>query len=93
MVFFFFSYESKVYYNVIVEVFDLQGGVNQEVVKENFLFNYYQVKLVFGFVLFEFGDVIKVGDGERFYDFNKVVLLLYKVYGKIKYVCYFIVFS
>lgn len=85
----FSSHESKAHHNVTVEAPDPQGGgTNQEAAKENFLFNYHQAKLAFGLVLFEFGDAIKAGDGERLHDFNKVALLLYKAHGKTKYACH-----
>lgn len=81
----FSSHESKAHHNVTVEAPDPQGGANQEAAKEDFLFNYHQAKLAFDLVLFEFGDAIKAGDGERLHDFNKVALLLYKAHGKTKY--------
>lgn len=31
--------------------------------KEDYVFNYYKVKLIYGFLLFDFGDVIREGDG------------------------------
>ena len=34
--------------------------------------------------MFEFGDAIKEGDGERLHDFYKVALLMYKAHGKMK---------
>lgn len=37
-------------------------------------------------MLFEFNDVVKEGDGERLFDFYKLVLLFYKIYGYYKYV-------
>ena len=81
----FSSHESKAHPNVTVEVQDTQGDTNQESAKEDFLFNYHQAKLAFGLILFEFGNAIKEGDGERLHDFYKVALLLYKAHGKTKY--------
>lgn len=43
-------------------------------------------KLAFGLILLEFDDAIKEGDGGRLHDFYKFALLLYKAYGKTKYV-------
>lgn len=50
------------------------------------MYNYYIVKFIFGFILFEFNDVIKEGDGDRLFDIYKIVLFFYKVYGYFKYV-------
>ena len=85
MVSFFSSHESKAHPNITVEAQDLQGEANGGAAKEDFLFNYHQAKLAFGFILFEFGDAIKEGDSERLHDFYKVTLLLYKAHGKMKY--------
>lgn len=54
-------------------------------VNEDFLFNYYKLKLVVGLILFEFDGIIKEGDGERFYEFYKFVFFIFKVNGKFKY--------
>lgn len=53
--------------------------------KEDYLYNYYRSKLVLGFIFMEFDDVIKEGDGKRFYDFYRFVLFLFKVNYKTKY--------
>ena len=45
---------------------------------EDFLFNYHSAKLAFGFILFEFSDAIKEGDGHRLFNLYKLALLIYK---------------
>ena len=49
------------------------------------MFNYHQAKLAFGLILFEMGDCIKEGDGERLFEIYKLALLLYKSTGHTKY--------
>ena len=52
---------------------------------QDFTFNYHQSKLAFGLTLFEFHDAIKEGDGKRWHDLYRYLLLLYKANHKTKY--------
>ena len=52
---------------------------------QDYMFNYHQAKLAFGLILFEMGDCIKEGDGERLFEIYKLALLLYKSTGHTKY--------
>ena len=56
-----------------------------EIQMKIFLFNYHSAKLAFGFMLFEFSDAIKEGDGHRLFNLYKLALLIYKCNGHFKY--------
>lgn len=82
---FIFSYEINMYFLFFFENNQIRED-EERILQEDYLYNYYWVKFVFGLVLFEFDDAIKEGDGGRLYDFYKFILLMYKIYKKIKYV-------
>ena len=48
-------------------------------------FIYHSAKFAFGFILFEFSDAIKEGDGHRLFNLYKLALLIYKCNGHFKY--------
>lgn len=50
------------------------------------MFNYYQCKMVFGLFIRGFEDVVKEGDGQRFFEIYKLLFLIYKFYKYFKYV-------
>lgn len=54
-------------------------------VKQDYHNNYHVAKLTFGLILMFFRDVIREGDGDRFFDTYKVALLLYDTHGHYKY--------
>lgn len=49
------------------------------------VYSYHKAKLCYGFVLADFNDAIREGDGERVISLYKIRLLIYKSHGCIKY--------
>ena len=58
---------------------------NANSTEQDYMYNYHNAKLTFGFILLEFNDAIKEGDGDRLFDIYKMALLLYKAHGHFKY--------
>ena len=54
-------------------------------ISQDYIYNYYQGKLAFGLLLFEFEDADKESDGDRLLNVYKFALLIYKCYGHHKY--------
>lgn len=49
------------------------------------IYNYHRAKLCHGFVLADFNDAIREGDGERIISLYKILLLIFKTHGCTKY--------
>ena len=49
------------------------------------VYNYHKAKLCYGFVLADFNDAIREGDGERVISLYRILLLIYKSHCCIKY--------
>lgn len=54
--------------------------------KEDYRYNYYCVKLIFGLILMEFNDCVKEGDDDRLFSLYRLVFFFYKNFGYFKYV-------
>lgn len=54
--------------------------------EEDWKRNYYIVRLIFGILIMLLFDVVKEGDLRRLFQFIKIVLLFFYIYGRVKYV-------
>lgn len=59
---------------------------------KDYIFNYYKVKFCYGLVIVSFNDVIREGDGERVILLYKIMFIIYKSYGCVKYVYILLLF-
>ncbi|XP_078343148.1 uncharacterized protein LOC144628902 [Oculina patagonica] len=79
------NHEKKKHPNLEIQDVPQEEEIPPIASSQDYIFNYHKAKLCHGFVLADFNDAIREGDGERVISLYKILLLIFKTHHCIKY--------
>lgn len=79
------SHEKKKHPSLVIEARPQEEESSQNKSFQDNIYNYHRAKLCHGFVLADFNDAIREGDGERVISLYTILLLIFKTHGCTKY--------